>query len=110
MFLLKLHIISSTAHFLKEKIIYEDEWIITKLLSFLNELKNFLGREEVQIDPNYQRLRCYFSALLESIYTGVKKSPVLANLFTYKMEFDYLGFLLKYGAVTVRAGKSQQAR
>ena len=87
------HVLSSTAHFLKEKIIYEDEWIITKLLSFLNELKNFLGREEVQIDPNYQRLRCYFSALLESIYTGVKKSTVLANLFTYKLRVDYFSFI-----------------
>lgn len=87
------HVLSSTAHFLKEKTIYEDEWIISKLLSFLNELKAFLGHGDVQIDPNYQRLRYYFASLLEAIYTGVKKSTVLAKLFTYQMRVDYYIFI-----------------
>lgn len=87
------HVLSSTAHYLKEEIIYEDEWIITRLLSFIGELRNFLGREEVQVDPGYQRLRCYFAALLESVYTGIHKSLALKKLFTYKMRVDYFLFI-----------------
>lgn len=87
------HVLSSTAHYLKDKTVYEDEWIISKLLSFLTELKKFLGRPETQTDPNYQRLRCYFASFLESFYTGVKKSSTSSDIFSYNMRVEYFVFI-----------------
>lgn len=87
------HVLSSTAHFLKEETVYEDEWIISRLLSFLSELKKFLILPEVQVDPSYQRLRCYFASLLESVYSGVIKSGTLATTFTYNMRISYFTFI-----------------
>lgn len=87
------HVLSSTAHYLKDETIYEDEWIISRLLNYLMELKKFLGRSDTQVDPNYQRLRCYFAALLESVYTGVMKSKSLGSSFTYNMRVSYFLFI-----------------
>lgn len=87
------HVLSSTAHFLKDGIVYEDEWIISKLLSFLQDLKHFLSRDEIQVEPDFQSLRRYFASLLESVYVGVMKSSTLSDLFTYDMRVSYFVFI-----------------
>lgn len=105
------HVLSSTAHYLKEKHIYEDTWILQRLLTFLNEIKSFfLSRTEVQVDPGCQRLRIFFAALLESVYLGVRRNTDETNraLFSYEMRVKYFFFIEEWCSVGAGEGTAKQ--
>ncbi len=68
------NILNSTSHFLKNEIIYNDNWILKQLISFIKDLKYFLSQRLIQYDIEYQKLRRYFCGLLENIYISINLS------------------------------------
>ncbi|ODV98250.1 hypothetical protein PACTADRAFT_27974, partial [Pachysolen tannophilus NRRL Y-2460] len=62
-----------TARFLDNRI-YADEWILGKLVAIIKSLKMFLSIPSIQTDFVFQRLRRYFSGILENVYLGISQN------------------------------------
>lgn len=86
------NILCVTSHYLDVKEIIEDEWIVTELVSYLNELRSLLSQNDVQIDYNYSKLRRYFCTLLDSVYSGLYANTTRTNPigFESRMKFFIL--------------------
>ncbi|CCJ28835.1 unnamed protein product, partial [Pneumocystis jirovecii] len=65
------HVLQLTSHFLVKEDIIQDEWILNTLVSYIKDIKIFLGELNVQREWEYQKLKRYFCGLLENVYEGV---------------------------------------
>jgi hypothetical protein len=68
------HIFQLTSHFLQEAEIYQDDWIMQRIVDIVIETKTFLTEPDVQNDWEHQPLRRYFCGLVEELYEGILKS------------------------------------
>lgn len=69
------HILQLTSHFLTDRDILRDDWILETVLTFLKNVKNFLSDDDVQVEWEYQKLRRHFCGLLEAVWTGLLECP-----------------------------------
>ncbi|RLV93827.1 Cell morphogenesis protein PAG1 [Spathaspora sp. JA1] len=66
-----IHILMNlTERFTNNESIYQNEWIMTNLVSIVKQVKAFLSAETIQTDFQFQKLRRYFCGFLENVYCG----------------------------------------
>lgn len=63
-----------TFGFLQNPALYNDDWILANLVTIIKYLKSFLSTPAVQINFEFQRLRRYFSGILENVFNGILKT------------------------------------
>ncbi|KAG4305543.1 hypothetical protein PORY_001099 [Pneumocystis oryctolagi] len=68
------HVLQLTSHFLIKKDVIQDEWVLNTLVSYVKDIKVFLGELNVQREWEYQKLKRYFCGLLENVYEGVRRT------------------------------------
>lgn len=67
------HVYQLTAHFLKNPDIYGDEWILSNIVAYTKDLKQFLMDPEVQANWEFQKLRRYFCGVIEELFEGINR-------------------------------------
>jgi hypothetical protein len=72
------HVYRLTAHFLQSIDPEEDEWVLTNLVNYTQELRLFLNDAEVQSEWEFHKLRTHFCGLMDEVYRGVgrTKDPI----------------------------------
>jgi furry protein family len=68
------HIYKLTSHFLQAQDIYEDEWLLSNLVNYTQELRLFLNDNEIQTEWEYHKLRTHYCGLMEELYEGIRKT------------------------------------
>lgn len=92
-----------TYHFYKEELIYGDEWMVANLMSVIKNVKSFLSSPNVQVDVNFQKLRRYFSGLLENVFNGLVGNGDLDRWFPFEARiscFNYLKSWCGFGSTS----------
>ncbi|CCG81243.1 putative Cell morphogenesis protein [Taphrina deformans PYCC 5710] len=69
------HVLQLTSHFLANKEVIGNEWILETVLNFLRDVKGFLSDDDVQVEWEYQKLRRHFCGLLEAVWESLLGSP-----------------------------------
>jgi Cell morphogenesis N-terminal len=68
------HVYKITSTFLRESVIFDDDWIVNNLVNYSKELRIFLSDAEVQNDWEFQRLRYYYCGLMEELFEGINRT------------------------------------
>ena len=87
------HVLNLISHFLDEDAIIKDDWIVERLISFLRIILAFLSKPDVQFSFEFQKLRRYFSGLLENSYNGIRKRDDHETLFPFEVRLANFAFL-----------------
>ncbi|SCU94247.1 LAFA_0F20714g1_1 [Lachancea sp. 'fantastica'] len=110
------HILAVLASFFTDVTVLDDEWILTKISKYLKDAKQFLEIKEIQESFEHQQLRCYFATLLTNYYLGVRRHPLVDELFPFEARascFNYFkewcGFGQYSAIATDRYNKMRQA-
>lgn len=94
------HILAILAWLLREPIISDDIWTLSKLSEFIRHAKTFLEEDVVQCSFEYQPLRSHFAGLLKDFYAVIRERPNLDYLFPFQARascFNYLKEWCGYG-------------
>ncbi|KAK9465367.1 cell morphogenesis N-terminal-domain-containing protein [Lipomyces arxii] len=93
------HVLQLTSHFLKERSIYRDSWILDRQIAFAKDTKNFLCQPEVQVDWECQQLRQYFCGFVQTLYEGIQRTsnptkwlPFEARVSLFMMVEEWCGY------------------
>lgn len=78
------HTYRLTAHFLRDKDIYEDDWILNNLVDYTKDLKLFLMDGEVQMDWEFQPLRRHYCGLMEELFEGINRTQDPSRWMTFE--------------------------
>ncbi|KAK6600264.1 cell morphogenesis protein [Botrytis cinerea] len=78
------HVYKLTASFLKEKEVYEDDWILNNLVIYTKDLKIFLMDGEVQLDWEFQKLRRHYCGLMEELFEGINLTKDPSRWMTFE--------------------------
>lgn len=78
------HVYRLTAHFLREPIIYQDDWILNNLVIYTKDLKLFLMDGEVQMDWAFQKLRRHYCGLMEELFEGINRTKDPSRWMTFE--------------------------
>ncbi|XXG98488.1 hypothetical protein Hte_004812 [Hypoxylon texense] len=73
-----------TCHFLKEKEVYQDDWILNNLCAYMKDLKLFLMDGEVQMDWEFQKLRRHYCGLVEGLFEGINRTKDPSRWMTFE--------------------------
>jgi len=68
------HVYKLTAHFLHEREVYNDDWILNNLITYTKDLRLFLSDADVQNDWEFQKLRRHYCGLLEELFEGINRT------------------------------------
>lgn len=77
-------------------IFYADEVTLANLVNIIKNVKKFLSLPMVQILPEFQRLRHYFSCLLENVYIGLKDKADLNRWLPFEARIGCFNFLQEW--------------
>lgn len=92
-----VHILSIiTSRFKAESMLYADELTVANLVSLIKNVKAFLSKSHVQVKPEFQNLRCYFSALLESVFCGLQEKPDFNRWLPFEARIGCFNFLKEW--------------
>ncbi|KAI9675926.1 MAG: Cell morphogenesis protein PAG1 [Trizodia sp. TS-e1964] len=93
------HVYRLTSHFLKDRDVLDDQWILNNLLTYTKDLRMFLGDAEVQTDWDFQGLRRHYCGLMEELFEGINKTedpsrwmPFEARKSSFALMEDWCGF------------------
>jgi hypothetical protein len=78
------HVYRLTAHFLREPIVYQDDWILNNLVIYTKDLKLFLMDGEVQMDWEFQKLRRHYCGLMEELFEGINRAKDPSRWMTFE--------------------------
>ncbi|KAH8912228.1 hypothetical protein BR93DRAFT_68472 [Coniochaeta sp. PMI_546] len=78
------HVYKLTAHFLKRPEVYQDDWVLTNLVSYAKDLKLFLMDGEVQMDWEFQKLRRHYCGLMEELFEGINRTKDPSRWITFE--------------------------
>ena len=78
------HVYKLTAHFLKRPDVYQDDWILTNLVTYAKDLKLFLMDGEVQMDWEFQKLRRHYCGLMEELFEGINRTKDPSRWMTFE--------------------------
>lgn len=76
--------------------LYTDEVILANLVGIIKNVKKFLTLSFVQVLPEFQRLRYFFSCLLENVYVGLKDKPDLNRWIPFEARIGCFSFLQEW--------------
>lgn len=76
--------------------LYSDEVTLSNLVNIIKNVKKFLSVPLVQVLPEFQRLRCYFSRLLENVYIGIKDRPDADRWLPFEARIGCFNFLQEW--------------
>lgn len=76
--------------------LYSDEVTLANLVGIIKNVKKFLSLPFVQVLPEFQRLRFYFSNLLENVYVGLKDKPDLNRWLPFEARIGCFNFLQEW--------------
>ncbi len=68
------HVYKLTSHFLHEREVCNDDWILNNLITYTKDLRLFLSDAEVQNDWEFQKLRRHYCGLMEELYEGINRT------------------------------------
>lgn len=68
------HVYKLTSHFLHQKEVLQDEWILNNLVTYTKDLRIFLSDAEVQNDWEFQKLRRHYCGLMEEVFEGINRT------------------------------------
>jgi len=110
------HVYKLTSHFLKEPQVYQDDWILTNLVTYTKDLKLFLMDGEVQTDWEFQKLRRHYCGLVEELYEGINRTKDRSRWMTFEsrksafslME-DWCGFSPNQNQIRAREDTMRQS-
>lgn len=110
------HVYKLTAHFLKLPEVYNDEWILSNLVTYAKDLKLFLMDVEVQMDWEFQRLRQHYCGLMEELFEGINRTKDPSRWMTFEsrksaftlME-DWCGFSPNQEQISQREATMRQS-
>jgi hypothetical protein len=68
------HVYKLTSHFLHERDVYNDGWILNNLITYTKDLRLFLSDADVQNDWEFQRLRRHYCGLMEELFEGINRT------------------------------------
>ncbi|KAH0545522.1 hypothetical protein FGG08_000353 [Glutinoglossum americanum] len=68
------HVYKLTSHFLREEEVYNDDWVLSNLVTYTKDLKILLNDAEVQNDWEYQKLRRHYCGLMEELFEGINRT------------------------------------
>lgn len=92
-----VHILSIiTSRFKADSMLYADALTVANLVSLIKNVKAFLSKSYVQTQPEFQSLRCYFSALLENVFCGLKDKPDLNRWLPFEARIGCFNFLKEW--------------
>lgn len=92
-----VHILSIiTSRFKADSMLYADELTVANLVSLIKNVKSFLSKSHVQTEPEFQNLRCYFSALLENVFCGLQEKPDLNRWLPFEARIGCFNFLKEW--------------
>ncbi len=74
-----------TAHFLREKSVYADDWILNNLVTYAKDLKLFLMDGEIQTDWEFQKLRRHYCGFMEELFEGINRTSDPSRWMTFEM-------------------------
>ncbi|CAN6632790.1 cell morphogenesis protein PAG1 [Trichomonascus vanleenenianus] len=83
------HAFKVTSYYLSDPMIFDDEWVITVLIGFLDDLTTFLFTSTVQTSWDYQKLRRYYCGIVENLLMGVNQSKKNIGLLTFETRVKY---------------------
>ncbi|TDZ30831.1 Cell morphogenesis protein PAG1 [Colletotrichum spinosum] len=110
------HVYKLTCHFLKMEEVYNDEWVLTNLVTYTRDLKLFLMDGEVQMDWEFQKLRRHYCGLMEELFEGINRTKDPSRWMTFEsrksafslME-DWCGFSPNQTQIRVREDTMRQS-
>ncbi|GKT47459.1 cell morphogenesis protein PAG1 [Colletotrichum spaethianum] len=110
------HVYKLTCHFLKVEEVYNDEWVLTNLVTYTRDLKLFLMDGEVQMDWEFQKLRRHYCGLTEELFEGINRTKDPSRWMTFEsrksafslME-DWCGFSPNQTQIRVREDTMRQS-
>lgn len=76
--------------------LFSDEVTLANLVGIIKNVKKFLSLPFVQVLPEFQRLRFYFSNLLENVYIGLKDKPDLDRWLPFEARIGCFNFLQEW--------------
>lgn len=92
-----VHILSIiTSRFKSNNLLYYDENTVANLVSIIKNVKAFLSVTFVQTLPDFQRLRCYFAALLENVFVGLKEKLDLNTWLPFEARIGCFNYLKEW--------------
>lgn len=92
-----VHILSIiTSRFKADSMLYADDLTIANLVSLIKNVKSFLSKSHAQTQPEFQNLRCYFSALLENVFCGLQEKPDLNRWLPFEARIGCFNFLKEW--------------
>ena len=68
------HVYKLTSHFLHERDVYNDAWILNNLITYTKDLRLFLSDADVQNDWEFQKLRRHYCGLMEELFEGINRT------------------------------------
>lgn len=110
------HVYQLTAHFLKDPNIYQDDWIVNNIVTYTNDLKQFLMDPEVQANWEFQKLRRYFCGVIDCLFEGINSNnnPSRWTNFesrksTFALMEDWCGFSINQSQVRQKEDNIRQS-
>lgn len=92
-----VHILSVvTSRFKGDSILYSDESTVANLVTIIKHVKVFLSVPSIQVLPEFQCLRCYFSSLLENVFIGLKDRLDLNRWIPFEARIGCFNFLKEW--------------
>lgn len=92
-----MHIMSIiTSRFKNDSILYSDESTVANLVSIIKNVKAFLSVQHIQVLPEFQSLRCYFSSFLENVFIGLKDRPDSNRWLPFEARIGCFNFLKEW--------------
>lgn len=92
-----VHILSSiTSRFRSNSVLYSDDRTLANLVSIIKNVKAFLSVPFIQTLPEFQRLRCHFSLLLENLFVGLREKLDLGRWLPFEARIGCFNFLKEW--------------
>ncbi|KAI9726987.1 MAG: Cell morphogenesis protein PAG1 [Cirrosporium novae-zelandiae] len=109
------HVYKLTSRFLRDKVVYEDDWILNNLVNYTNDLRIFLSDADIQTDLEFQRLRRHYCGLVEELYEGICRAkeplrwmPFESRKSAFALMEDWCGYSPNQGQVSQREHQMKQ--
>ncbi|KAI9829877.1 MAG: hypothetical protein M1819_005975 [Sarea resinae] len=110
------HVYKLTSHFLREKDVYDDDWILNNLVTYTKDIRIFLSDAEVQSDWEFQKLRQHYCGLMEELFEGINRTkdpsrwmPFESRKSAFTLMEDWCGYSPNQNQIRQREDSMQQS-
>lgn len=110
------HVYKLTSHFLHQREVLQDEWILNNLVTYTKDLRIFLSDAEVQNDWEFQKLRRHYCGLMEEVFEGINRTkdpsrwmPFESRKSAFALMEDWCGYSPNQDQITLREDSMRQS-